>query len=97
MKFYFQVSKSQTYILMETQKTRTVIEMNRNWCLLAAQLSFLGLTERHEAVPEPVCRIFGGITHFAYLTFFSWTRKCSFWLWQEPKERQCRACVCLAF
>ena len=75
MKFYFQVSKSQTYILMETQKTRTVIEMNRNWCLLAAQLSFLGLTERHKAVPEAVCQIFGGITHLAYLTFFSWTRE----------------------
>ena len=60
----FQKSKSQTYILMETKKTRKMIEMNRNWCLLVAQISFLSLTERHEAVPGAVCQLFGGITHF---------------------------------
>ena len=66
-------SVSQTYILMETKKTRRMIQMNRNWCLLLAQISFLSLTERHEAVSGAVCQLFGGITHFAYLTFFSWT------------------------
>ena len=60
---------------METMKKRTIIESNRNWCLLVAQLFFLGLTERHEVVPEAVCQIFGGVTHLAYLTFFSWTRE----------------------
>ena len=58
--------------------TRRIAENNRNWSLLVAQLAFLILAGLHEAVPEPVCQLFGVIIHFAYLTFFSWTSKYCF-------------------
>ena len=52
---------------------RKLAENNRNWTLLAAQMSFVILARQHDAVSEGACQFFGVVIHFCYLAFFSWT------------------------
>ena len=49
------------------------MENNRNWTLLAAQLSFVILARQHQAVSNGACQFFGVVIHFLYLAFFCWT------------------------
>ena len=58
-----------------TLKNKKMAEMNKNWNLFLAQLSFLGLAGLQEYVSSNLCQFFGLFIHLAFLAFFSWTSK----------------------
>ena len=73
------LSKKRTSLIHKstkvTLKNKKMAEMNKNWNLFLAQLSFLGLAGLQEYVSENLCQFFGLFIHLAFLAFFSWTSK----------------------
>jgi len=54
-------------------KLRRVAETNRNICLFIAQVAFIAFSGQYRGVNCGTCQAFGVLTHFFWLTFFSWT------------------------